>query len=137
VSREDAAIARRNYELLNEAYRSGDYAAFAEEAFDPDAVLVAGVNFPEQGEWRGVEGIERFIANQAEAFSEMWIRAEEIIDTGERIVVAARFGGVARQSGIPIEFTVFHVWTPRDGKVLRGEMFGTREEAMNAAGAAG
>ena len=42
-----------------------------------------------------------FIGNQMEAFSEGWLEATEFIDYGDYLVVAYRFGGRARHTGLP------------------------------------
>ena len=69
-----------------------------------------------------------------EAFREMWIEPEEFIDAGDKLVVPVRFGGQARHTGIELEFTFVHVWTMRDGKSIRMDVFETRREALEAVG---
>jgi ketosteroid isomerase-like protein len=134
MSRENVAVAREGYQALNEAYRTGDFLTAIEKACHPDVVLKTSGMFPETGEYHGHEGMREFTANQAEAFEEMSIQPEEFIDAGDKVVVPVRFGGKARHSGIQAEFSVVHVWTLRDGKALRLDMYQNRDEALEAAG---
>lgn len=133
----DVETFRRGYEAMNAAYRGGDVNEFRpvlEESFDPDMVLQPGGVLPdsEQRPHRGYEGFLNFIANQMEAFSDMWIRPEEFIEVGDRLVVPYRMGGHARHTGIEVELAFTHVFTIRDGKVVRLEVFESKAAALEA-----
>ena len=140
MSQENVDLARRGYSAINAAYEGGDASLllpFLEETCDPDYVLTTtGRLFPESGEWRGYEGLIRFTAAQMEAFSQMWIEPVEYIDAGDRVVAPVRLGGKARHTGIEMEFAVAHVFSFRDGKATRLDVFLTKAEALKAAGLA-
>ena len=53
---------------------------------------------------------------------------------GDYLVVPYRFGGRARHTGLPVEFSFVHLITLRDGKVTRCEVHKTVAEALEAAG---
>jgi ketosteroid isomerase-like protein len=137
MSKENVELARRGYAALNEAYRSGDVndlLPIAEEMWDPDVVLRTSGTFVESGEWHGHEGLLQFTANQMEAFKEMWIEPQEFIDAGDIVVVALRFGGQARHTGIEVEFSYVHVITIRNGKTLRIDVYESKSKALEAVG---
>ena len=138
MSQENVDLARRGYSAVNAAYESDDvtrFLPFAEEVCDPDFVLATtGRLFPESGEWRGPQGLLRFTEAQMEAFSQMWIEPQEYIDAGDRLVVPVRLGGKARHTGIEMEFAVAHVFTIRDGKATRLDVFLNKAEALEAVG---
>lgn len=134
MSHENVEIARRGYEALNNAYKTGEFMPAIESTSTPDVVLKTSGSFPETGEYHGHDGMRAFIANQAEVFEEMSIQPEEIIDAGDRLVVPLRFGGKARHSGIETHFSVVHVWTIRDGKAARLDMYRSKAEALEAVG---
>ena len=90
--------------------------------------------FPETGEYHGYAGLREFTTNQAEAFEQMWVQPAEFIDAEDRVVVPLRFGGKARHTGIEAAFSVVHVWTIRDRRVSRLDMYRGREEALQAVG---
>jgi ketosteroid isomerase-like protein len=128
-------------EALHEALENGDFGEFmpyAEKTIHQDAVLVSPANsaWPEGGtrEWRGREGILRFLAQQAEAFEAMSAETEEFIDAGDKVVVPVVFGGRTRTIGLEARFSVVHVLTIRDGKMARMDMYATRAEALEAVG---
>jgi ketosteroid isomerase-like protein len=59
---------------------------------------------------------------------------EELIDFGDHVVVSVtRHHGRGRESGIEMDFQVFYVHRLRDGKLIRMEMFFSREQALEAA----
>jgi ketosteroid isomerase-like protein len=138
MSQENVDWARRGYAILNAAYKSGDVndlLSLAEETWDPDIVLsTTGKMLPESGEWRGHEGLLRFTTAQMEAFSQMWIEPQEYIDADDRLVVPVRFGGRARHTGIEVEFSAVHVFTLRNGKATRLDVFVSKAEALEAVG---
>ena len=70
-------------------------------------------------------------------WDEFSVRPEELIDAGERVVVVARWRGTAKGSGLPLDRVFAHVWTVRDGKLVRHEVFSDREVALRQAGLVG
>lgn len=138
MAKGDVELARAGYEAVNEAYRTGDWGPFmqhAETAFDPDIVLEDGSEsgtFTE-GEWRGVDGLVGFIGGQTDVLEDMWVRPEEFIEVGDRLVVPLTFGGRATHTGIPVELSVVHVFTMRDGRGVRLQLFRDRDQALAAA----
>jgi ketosteroid isomerase-like protein len=136
MSQENVEIVRRNYGRINDAYKTGDYLQPMEEICQPDVVLRTSGMFPESGDYRGYEGLREFTRNQAEAFDEMWIHPDEFLDADDQVVVPVSFGGTARHTGIEATFSIVHVWTIRDGKVCRLDMYRSREEALDAVGLA-
>jgi ketosteroid isomerase-like protein len=65
-----------------------------------------------------------------------WAELTELIDAGENVV-----GVLHEKTGIGgsddfVERDLFHVWTHRDGLVVKWRVFATREQALEAAGLA-
>ncbi|MGH2926054.1 MAG: nuclear transport factor 2 family protein [Solirubrobacterales bacterium] len=139
MSQENVDNARRAYATLNEAYRQGDASLFLpilEEMWAPDAVFEPAGVLPDHSPrpHRGWDGVLHLLGNQMEAFSEGWFEADEFIDRGDYLVVPIRFGGRARHTGLPVEFSMVQLFTFRDGKVTRCEVHKTVAEAFKAAG---
>jgi ketosteroid isomerase-like protein len=60
---------------------------------------------------------------------------EECIDAGDdRVFTSSRFTGRGRTSGVPADWHLAVIFTIRDGKVVRGEEYFDRDEALEAAG---
>ena len=139
MPREDIERARHGYSLLNDAYRRADVDVFRpvlEEYWDPDVVFVPAGVLPESDPVKGWDGMLEFTANQMQAFEDgsMWLEPLEYIDAGDRLIVPYRFGGRARSTGIPVEFSLVHVFTQRRGKTVRVDVYRSRDEALSDLG---
>ena len=138
MSEENVENARRTYATLNEAYRAGDPSIFRpslEEYFEQDVVFEPGGVLPDSARrpYKGWDDLLAFIGVQMEAFSEGWLEATEFIDRGDYLIVPYRFGGRARHTGLPVEFSIVHLITVQNGKVTRVEVHRTKAEALEAA----
>jgi ketosteroid isomerase-like protein len=137
MSQESVEVVERGYALLNDAYRTGEIAGDNlpfEMLCHSDVTLQTSGMFPESGEYHGFDGLRQFTENQAEAFESMSAEPIEFIAAGNRVVVPIRVGGKARHTGIETTFSVVHVWTIRDHKVARIDMYRSRAEALKAVG---
>jgi ketosteroid isomerase-like protein len=57
---------------------------------------------------------------------------QDLIDAGDKVVASVRLIGVGRQSGVETMANAAHVWTFREGRILRLAVFQTMEEALEA-----
>jgi uncharacterized protein len=64
-------------------------------------------------------------------------QAEDFVATGEFVVVLCRYTGRGKESGVEVDTQGAHLWTMRDGKAIRLEVFSTRQRALDAAGLPG
>jgi hypothetical protein len=142
VSQEDIENAKRGVVVLNEAYRSNDVTRlrpFIEALWDPEVLLVPTGIFPDSEIHRGWTGVLEFVAEQMEAFEDgsMWFEALEFIDAGGALLIPYRFGGRARHTEIDVEFSYSWLATIRRGKVVRVDIYETKEEALQDLGLQG
>jgi uncharacterized protein len=89
----------------------------------------------DQGTFRGHDGAREY----AESLREVWgnslrIHAEDFIEHRDCVVVMARTSARGKTSGAEVEIPLAHIWTIRAGEVVRFQVFGSREEALEAAG---
>jgi ketosteroid isomerase-like protein len=98
--------------------------------------------------WRAIEGapddvgvingrraLGDYYEQWADTFDE--IRAElseDLIGAGDNVVAVTRVRARMKNSAASVEMTVAIVFTVRDGKIFSGREYGTREEALEAAG---
>ena len=124
---------RRGYELYAAGDLEGVADLFAEEAelADGGGLGVAGTA---AGTRYGPEGFLRSTEEALEAFEDYRVEAEEFIDAGEAVVVAVRIFGRGRASGAVMETRLAHVWAFRGGKVVRGDVYRSTSEALEAVG---
>ncbi len=62
------------------------------------------------------------------------LQIEDAVDLGDRVLVRGRAFGRLEGSQAEVENTFAGVWTVRDGKVARVEMYADRVEALKAVG---
>jgi hypothetical protein len=89
---------------------------------------------PQRGVYRGSAGVEEWIAAISEAFESFELLPLEYVDAGDRIVVPTRVKGRGRGSGVVVEAEGATLWELGRGKVVRLTLYGTRQEALEAAG---
>jgi ketosteroid isomerase-like protein len=132
VSQEDLEIVRRTYE----AWRRNDPAVF--DAIDPAIELHpdpeahwVGVNRI----YRGHAGLVEYLRSVYEAFEDYHPEVESFLDAGDKVVTLAIEHGRGRGSGIEVESArTAHVWTIRDGKAIRLDLYQDRSRALKAVG---
>jgi uncharacterized protein len=89
---------------------------------------------PDPQVYRGHEGVLEAVGVSQAAFAGLDMMPEEFIDAGDRVIVVFRFRGKGRESGVPIDERLAHVWTIRDGKAVRLHVHSGRDDALHAAG---
>jgi ketosteroid isomerase-like protein len=134
MSQENVERAREAYEALGLAVRKGDLESFFREYAHPEIEWVPLEGAPDAAVSRGYGPVKARMMAMLEVMEEPQIEAEEIIDAGEKVVIAIRISGRGRGSGIDVEANWFHVVTPRDDKAVRIEWYASRDEALEAAG---
>jgi ketosteroid isomerase-like protein len=111
--------------------------SFAENVhlLDPDIVWdMSRVQVPDGAAFTGPPGLLGFLDTWTESFASEHIDAEEVVDGGEQVLVMVHHSGRGRISGIEVDQRFAMVWTVRNGRAVRMEMYLTREEALEAMG---
>ena len=94
---------------------------------------MASASSPTEGPYRGIAGLERFIADTEETFDKFEMHFE-LVDLGERVLAWGKLHVRARQSGIETDIPTGGVFEFRDQKIVRWEDFGSEDEALKAVG---
>lgn len=115
------AIARRNF-------------AEAGSRFDPRAEWHNTSSFPGPATCTGVDAIVGHWKTLFEDFELDGMEIEEMMDTGDSVVVQLHTSGRGRASGAPIDTRWASLYRFRDGKVVRVDVFGEYGRALTAAG---
>lgn len=103
------------------------------EFLDPEIVWNAADETPQHGVDAAVAYMERWETE----WEELTTVPEEFIDAGDRVLVAVRFSGRGRASGVEVDALLYEVFSLRNGKVVRMDEFTDRSEALRAAGLQG
>jgi ketosteroid isomerase-like protein len=128
-------MSKENVEIVDgviAAFLAGDYAT-ALSAYDANAEFDATVR-PEGHVYRGPDGVAEGMRVWVGAWEDYRTEIEEVIDAGDQVVVVARESGQGKGSGMKIDQRSFSVFTLRDRKIVRWEVFLDRDRALEAAG---
>jgi ketosteroid isomerase-like protein len=126
----------QDLERLRELYEDwgrGDFSTHA-DLFDPEmSAATIGMGDPIRA-----EGYDEYVAAMRDWLS-TWerpirIEAEEFIPSGERILVLVHWIGRGKGSGAEIEGRGAHLWTFREGLIVRQDTYRDRDEARAALG---
>jgi ketosteroid isomerase-like protein len=133
MSQENVDIMREMFALVNERGVKAATDAFA-GLLDADFELEEAANLPDQERYAGRDA---FIANMAkleEAFDDLTIEPIEFVDLGDKLIVVVAIAGRGRAGGAPVETTIAQLWTLRKGKAVSLRDYGSKAEALEAAG---
>ena len=129
-------MSQANVELVRTIYdhfRAGDNEG-ALALHDPEVEVHDRPEIPDPQVYRGHAGVLQSLGVSQATFEGLDLVPEEFIDAGDRVIVVFRFQGKGRESGVPIDERLAHVWTIRNGKAIRMEVHSGREQALRAAG---
>jgi ketosteroid isomerase-like protein len=130
-------LASENIELVRKLFDVYNERSFAEnlELVDSEVVWdVSRVQLPESGKYPGRPGIREFFEGWEEGWEFDHVEAEEMVAAGDRVVVLVRHRGRGKESGIDVDLRYAMVWTLRDSRAVRMDMYPTRDDAMQAVG---
>jgi ketosteroid isomerase-like protein len=87
--------------------------------------------------YRGHEGVRENWSLIAEQWATVRQEPQDFIVAGDdTVVVPVHFVGVGRHSGVETTANPAHVWTFRNGMIIRQTTFQTLDEALEAVGLA-
>lgn len=88
-------------------------------------------------EFPGLEGVSHDPHRRSKRLREFlsqwedWsCEAEDYVQAGEFVVVLCRYRGPGKESGVEVDTRGAHLWTMRDGKAVRLEVFSSSRRAL-------
>jgi len=119
--------------LIREDERWQQVAKRAAPVVHVDAISVRpGV--PGAKEYVGLEGFRRMWFDWLAPWAEYRTAIEDAIDCGERVLLLQRSSGRIQGSTQEVKLAPGVLWTVRDGKVARFEVYADRADALKAVG---
>ena len=100
----------------------------------PDCLTRRCRRSPVAGTWRGLDGVRGFVEEWLEASDEFRVEPDEFIHGDDAVVVAVRYWGRGKGSGVEITDRWFYAYLLRDGKVVSWRPWSERAEALKAVG---
>jgi ketosteroid isomerase-like protein len=130
MSEENVEVIRRGYEAFNRGDLDATVADFA-STFE---YVATGAIPGFEGAHRGPEGWKGLLSGFFDEFDDARVDIRELHEAGGQVLALATFRGRGKQSGAEASWDLWQLWTVREGKVLGGQGFTRREEALEAAG---
>ena len=130
MSKQNVEVIRRGYEHF---IARGE---FLGENMDSEFVWDMSTfrGWPERQIYAGLDGAREFMSNWLETWEDWELSLEELRDAGDRVVAIVTQRGRSQATGLPVEMHFAQVWTLRNGKQIRMEMYADPDEALRATG---
>jgi ketosteroid isomerase-like protein len=129
MSKENVELVRRFVDAFNRL----DVDSMAGH-YDPDVELHEWPTAPGAQVYRGLEGVRSALDNWFDVWEWMQVEIVDLVDVDDRVFVTLDQRARGRGSEIEVEVRSYNVYTFRDGKVIRMQLFTEREPALEAAG---
>jgi ketosteroid isomerase-like protein len=123
------AITRR----FVDAFNRSDFDSVA-DLTDPNVELHEWPTAPGARTYHGPEGVRAALDSWFEAWEWMQIEIVELVDAGDSVLVILDQRARGKGSEVEVGIRSFNVYSFRDGKVTRIQLFTDRKPALEAAG---
>jgi ketosteroid isomerase-like protein len=131
MSQENVKVVQRAFT----AYFRGDEPGLRAIA-GPEVTVTTRPDQPDVRDHHGVDGLIAFLGEWAEAWDEYTFEVLRVRDVGDLVIATARQRGQGKRSGVPIDDEVTFVFSVRKEKIVRLQMFGVEQQALEALGLA-
>ena len=101
--------------------------------FDPHVVHHNRTDEPEVRVYEGFEAFKGYAESWLEAFDDLRIEVREWLDLGDQIIEVAELRGRGMETGAEVQGVYVFLWLMRDGRIVEGREYGTKEEALEVA----
>jgi ketosteroid isomerase-like protein len=133
MSQENVEIVRAAFAAWNARPREPDFSVF-----DPNIVYHPRADEPDPSPHVGRDAYEQLIRGFVESFVEVTFDVQELIDAGDCVIVSTVLHAVPHgqgsASGAGVSDTYVFVYKLRDGLVVKGWEYRTKQEALEAVG---
>jgi ketosteroid isomerase-like protein len=130
MSSENIEILRR----ADEAFQRGDLTAALTD-MDEEITASRVAPLPDIKTYEGHEGIRQMLLDWVEGFDDFAMSGEEFIDVNDRqVLVRIRQRAQGTQSGVPIEADFWFLYTFKNRKAIRLDVYRSKHQALEAAG---
>jgi ketosteroid isomerase-like protein len=131
-------VSAENVELVRGAWAAWDadnLDSFAAH-WHPDIEWRAIEGAPDDaGPIKGADALRAYYQDWIDTFDDLENEMLEVVDAGgDSVLTVQRGTGVAKASGVPVEIVYGVVYTVRDGLIVSGREYATREQALEAVG---
>jgi ketosteroid isomerase-like protein len=131
VSQEDVQVVLDQFAAVNERDFERAMSLYADDV----ELVVDSRAFLESGTFSGREEVGAWFGNWFRTFARDYrFDIDEARDLGDAVLLVASHHGRGRTSGAEVHGHTGYLYRVRDGKVVRVELYPSREDALKAAG---
>src|SRR5437868_4256182 len=127
MSQANVEVVRLGFEALNAG--EPDYSLF-----HPELIYHPRTDEPDPSAHVGRDAFERLLGGFLESFREMSFDVLEVTDADDLVIVSTVMHGRGATSGASVDDAYVFVYKLRDGVVVEGWEYRTRQEALDAVG---
>jgi ketosteroid isomerase-like protein len=131
-------MSQENVEIVREAaaaFNRGDLDAWLEYLADDIEYRAVEGALDDHGPIHGKDALRAYVDDWVGTFDDFRGEPLELIEAGEdKVIAVGRISGRAKLSGVETDLTYAALYTVRDGKIVRGREYWTKEQALDAAG---
>jgi ketosteroid isomerase-like protein len=130
-------VSQGNVEIVKRGFE--EFLATGEVPWDlfDENVEIHDHDTPDQTDYRGYAGVARWLEEWGAAWADWSMEIEEYLDAGDSVVTFFLMHTTGRGSGIEVTREDALVYGLRDGKIVRGDYYNDRSEALRAVGLEG
>jgi ketosteroid isomerase-like protein len=129
MSKENVELAHRPFDAFNRR----DFPAFF-ELFHPELTYRNREDEPDVRLCQGLEDFKGYVASWLEMFDDLRLESQDFIDLGDEVIVVADLRGRGRSTGAEVRGSYVFLFRFRDGLIVRGREYATREDALETVG---
>ncbi len=135
-ARYSRTMSEENVEIVRSAYAEWERGNFATPQFFDPSIQMTWVDpiFVPRAETQGIEELNRAMQEFLDAWENVTVTAERIVDAGDQVVTVNVWRARGRASGARVEVRQGSVWTLSNGRVTRMVNYGDPAKAFAAAG---
>ncbi len=115
-----------------ERYDARDLPPFF-ELFHPELTYRNREDEPDVRLHQGLEDFKGYVASWLEMFDDLRFEIHDFIDLGEEVIVVTDLRGRGRGTGAEVRGSYVFLYRLRDGVIVQGREYATKEEALEAA----
>jgi ketosteroid isomerase-like protein len=129
-------MSQENVEIMQavfETWNAGDMSSFF-ELFHPDVIYRNREDEPDVRLYRGLEDFRGYVASWLEMFDDLRYETHDFIDLGDEVIAVTHLVGRGRETETDVRGSYVFRYRFRDGMIIEGREYATKEEALEAAG---
>ena len=127
-------MSQQNVELVRSGFEALNAGKPDLSIFDPAIVYHPRADEPDPSAHVGRDAYERLLGGFLESFRDIRFDVVELIDAGDLVVASTIMHGQGAASGANVDDAYVFVYELRDGLVVEGWEYRTRQEALEAVG---